>query len=457
MSSAATPTLPRPSVFLSYASEDRTAARALRDALAATGLEVWYDENELGGGDAWDQKIRRQIRDCDYFMPMISAATEKRKEGYFRREWRLASERTLDMADDVMFLLPVVIDGTSESGARVPDKFMTVQWLRLPGGLATPALEALCRRLLAGEHTAPPRPAFAPKPAPGGHLPPTLPPAMSTPPPVTTPPPLGSSAPSDDAQHQGPPPMPPFPHAGEKGNGSHGLKYLAEVFWWVLTAALLLFRRSPKWLRIVFSVWFVFFLFSLQCSRNNSTPSTPTRAAKKKDATPQDAKDAIAEATEKAKTDPNFKAEDLSKLGEELARRFTTGIEAAKAKSGKVVTVIPFALGFTDPATTAFANDLFSSVYGRLMTAQPSGTGMNPEKPAAWTDASLVAYGKKVRAAYILAACPVEGSPTVLSLRLVHTDDGVVAWTANYPADPASLNDVSAKVSDAVLAALPKK
>src|ERR1043165_6048340 len=95
MSSAGTsiPT-PRPSVFISYASEDRAAARILRDALEAAGLEVWYDENELGGGDAWDQKIRRQIRDCDYFMPVISSSTERRKEGYFRREWRLAVERT---------------------------------------------------------------------------------------------------------------------------------------------------------------------------------------------------------------------------------------------------------------------------------------------------------------------------------------------------------------------------
>src|SRR3954467_12336473 len=147
------PVAPRPSVFISYSSDDRVAARLLRDALQATGLEVWYDENELGGGDAWDQKIRRQIRECDYFMPLISASTERRKEGYFRREWRLACERTLDMADDVLFLLPVVIDETSEIGARVPDRFLTGQWLRAPGGQWTPALDALSQRLLAGEHT----------------------------------------------------------------------------------------------------------------------------------------------------------------------------------------------------------------------------------------------------------------------------------------------------------------
>src|SRR5580704_4905665 len=84
-----------PTVFLSYASSDREAARVLRDALPTFGLEVWYDESDLGGGDAWDQKIRKQIRECDYFMPIISAQTEARHEGYFRREWRLAVESSL--------------------------------------------------------------------------------------------------------------------------------------------------------------------------------------------------------------------------------------------------------------------------------------------------------------------------------------------------------------------------
>src|SRR5580658_11131083 len=145
---------PAPTVFLSYASEDRQAARLIGDVLPGYGLEVWYDESELGGGDAWDQKIRRQIRECDYFMPLISANTEARHEGYFRREWRLAVERTLDMADDHLFLLPVVIDSTTQQEARVPDKFVAVQWLSLAGGRATPAFDAWCRRLLGGEDPA---------------------------------------------------------------------------------------------------------------------------------------------------------------------------------------------------------------------------------------------------------------------------------------------------------------
>src|SRR5476649_469333 len=140
------PVLPpprRPSVFISYASEDRAAARLLRDTLSDAGLEVWYDENELGGGDAWDKKIRQQIRECDYFMALISARTEARHEGYFRREWRLAVERTLDMADDHPFLLPVAIDDTEQARARVPEKFLAVQWLKVPDGRPSAALSPL--------------------------------------------------------------------------------------------------------------------------------------------------------------------------------------------------------------------------------------------------------------------------------------------------------------------------
>src|SRR3954469_9919740 len=98
-------------VFLSYASQDAEAAKRIADALRAAGVEVWFDQSELVGGDAWDQKIRRQINSCALLLPIISANTQARREGYFRLEWRLAVERMRQMDDDLPFLLPVVIDG----------------------------------------------------------------------------------------------------------------------------------------------------------------------------------------------------------------------------------------------------------------------------------------------------------------------------------------------------------
>ena len=50
-------------IFLSYAHEDTDAARRIADALRSHGLEVWFDQNELRGGDTWDAKIRRQIKE----------------------------------------------------------------------------------------------------------------------------------------------------------------------------------------------------------------------------------------------------------------------------------------------------------------------------------------------------------------------------------------------------------
>ncbi len=137
-------------VFLSYASQDAEAARHICDALQAMSVEVWFDQSALRGGDAWDASIRRQIKDCALFVPIISANTQAREEGYFRREWNLAVNRTLDMADGKAFLLPVVIDATVDVNARVPEKFRDVQWTHLPDGRSSAAFAEHVQRLLSG-------------------------------------------------------------------------------------------------------------------------------------------------------------------------------------------------------------------------------------------------------------------------------------------------------------------
>ena len=127
------------SVFLSYASNDAEAAQRICSGLRAAGIDVWFDQSELRGGDAWDQAIRRRVKDCALFIPVVSARTNARSEGYFRLEWRLAVDRSHLMADDQPFIVPVVIDDTTEAGARVPDRFRERQWSRLPGGAVTDA------------------------------------------------------------------------------------------------------------------------------------------------------------------------------------------------------------------------------------------------------------------------------------------------------------------------------
>lgn len=135
-------------VFLSYASEDAQAASRICEALRAAGVEVWFDQSELRGGDAWDQRIRREIHDCALFVPVISQHTQERLEGYFRLEWKLAVDRSHLMAAERAFLVPVVVDSTREADAFAPDAFRAVQWTRLPDGGTPPDFIARVQRLL---------------------------------------------------------------------------------------------------------------------------------------------------------------------------------------------------------------------------------------------------------------------------------------------------------------------
>jgi TolB-like protein/Tfp pilus assembly protein PilF len=135
-------------VFLSYASQDAGAAQKIAEALRAGGIEVFLDQSELRGGDAWDRKIRHEIHDCALFIPIVSQHTQERLEGYFRHEWKLATERTHHMADEKAFLVPVVIDSTGDRDAIVPELFRAMQWTRLPGGDTPPAFVERVQRLL---------------------------------------------------------------------------------------------------------------------------------------------------------------------------------------------------------------------------------------------------------------------------------------------------------------------
>jgi TolB-like protein len=137
--------------FISYASQDAEAAGRICEALRAAGIEVWFDQSELRGGDAWDQSIRKQIKTCSLFLPVISRNTHDRDEGYFRLEWKLAVDRCHLMAADKAFLFPVVIDDTRDDDERVPERFREVQWTRLPGGATPAAFVERVRRLLAAD------------------------------------------------------------------------------------------------------------------------------------------------------------------------------------------------------------------------------------------------------------------------------------------------------------------
>lgn len=107
------------SIFLSYASEDHDAATAVATTLDRAGLDVWFDRNELRGGDRYAAKIRRYIQQCDLFAPLLSRNTEARQDAFFRREWSWARERLPSIGPLRPFIMPLVID--DHDAYRSPD------------------------------------------------------------------------------------------------------------------------------------------------------------------------------------------------------------------------------------------------------------------------------------------------------------------------------------------------
>ena len=154
-SSAAAPqpeaaTMPPGGVFLSYAREDMPAVLEVKAALDRAGIPAWFDRDRLEAGDLYDQKIRRYIKTCGAFIPVISRNTERRVEGYFRREWKLAAERVQGIAEEVPFILPIVVDDTPEYGASVPEAFLSAQWTKVPAGRAPADFAARVGQVISG-------------------------------------------------------------------------------------------------------------------------------------------------------------------------------------------------------------------------------------------------------------------------------------------------------------------
>jgi hypothetical protein len=144
--------MPDNAVFISYAREDLAAVQKLKAGLDAAGVKTWFDLERLEGGDDYDRKIQRNVARCSYFIPIVSATTERRLEGYFRREWSYAIDRARNIAEGALFIMPVTIDATDGGSAQVPDKFKAVHFTQLPGGEVTPEFAARLKDLLATRH-----------------------------------------------------------------------------------------------------------------------------------------------------------------------------------------------------------------------------------------------------------------------------------------------------------------
>jgi hypothetical protein len=321
------------------------------------------------------------------------------------------------MADDYLFLLPVVIDQTVESYARVPEKFLSVQWLKLPGGQPTPALEALCRRLVTG--------GAAPAPSAGRR-------AYAHP--VSTAPPAGVP----------PPAVPPAPEAAQaavsrpfpKEEEGQKVKFWFEVIGYALASAWGVFRKLPRWLRWLIIIWGVIWLLSRL---------TPDHGGEHVSSSEEEKLKRIAQryhgGTDKA---------DLAKLAAMVSNELSVDDDAGSSDRNPVL-VIPFAAPQGDQAAKSVTDSAFAQAYGRLAIAHHGKVGLAHDPvPACETTAALVPARASQAKYAVCGFVDPEPSGQTLVVKILDVTTNSVLSSLSYPVVGANPETIAAEISSKV-------
>ncbi|HEV8546867.1 MAG TPA: toll/interleukin-1 receptor domain-containing protein, partial [Candidatus Limnocylindrales bacterium] len=90
------PTVTGPSVFISYAHEDKELVMRLAAALRARGCRVWIDQGEMRVGDHLIDRVAGAIEEMDFLLAILSEAAVK--SPWCQRELSLAMSGELEKA-----------------------------------------------------------------------------------------------------------------------------------------------------------------------------------------------------------------------------------------------------------------------------------------------------------------------------------------------------------------------
>ncbi len=132
-------------LFLSYSWDDKAVVERLKNEFEKHGVQVFFDDDELKTGDRFNEVIKKYIKDCDYFLPIISNNAIQDKSRYvYAKEWRTAI--VLNDYKDESYLRPYIIDDTPPTDARIPEEIRNINIEKVT---VSNELEAVVRRFIA--------------------------------------------------------------------------------------------------------------------------------------------------------------------------------------------------------------------------------------------------------------------------------------------------------------------
>lgn len=115
----------RPQVFVSYASADNAAAKAIVEGLRSQDLNVWLDADELRPGDRWAESIRAAISASAYFLLLLSKHSVRSPWMDHEIEAVLKELQSRDVT-----FLPVLLEDCD-----IPPSLAMYQWFDMRSGI----------------------------------------------------------------------------------------------------------------------------------------------------------------------------------------------------------------------------------------------------------------------------------------------------------------------------------
>ncbi len=112
-------------VFLCHASTDKPKVRELYRYLKRRGIQPWFDEEDLVGGQDWQIEIPKALATSDAIIICLTKNSVD-KEGYIQKEIKFALDKALEMPEGRIFLIPVKFEE-----CEVPFTLSRYQWVDL--------------------------------------------------------------------------------------------------------------------------------------------------------------------------------------------------------------------------------------------------------------------------------------------------------------------------------------
>lgn len=112
-------------VFLCHASTDKPKVRELYHFLKGLGINPWFDEEDLVGGQKWQDEIPKAIRASDVVIVCLTENSINR-EGYIQKEIKYALDIADEKPEGTIFIIPVRLDE-----CQVPDRLSIYHWVNL--------------------------------------------------------------------------------------------------------------------------------------------------------------------------------------------------------------------------------------------------------------------------------------------------------------------------------------